>query len=166
MKPLIFILLASCCLAESRPPEVWLYQRYNSFMWIIQKEPVEMPDSWHFSCARADVMFMNKDNALKFLLFNWLDPKVGNLNMNTFAVLAKGWKDGMAIKDPNAIPDPNTVIPPEPTPTVWYSFSGSKYHKQDCRYVSDTFIEVDIILALKMELEPCSICKPMFYAGN
>ena len=158
---MLSINLLMACYGAARPPEVWLYQRDNSFMWIVQKEPVDMPDSWHFSCARADVFFMGQEDALKYLTFNWLDPEKGSINLTFFAVLATGW-EGKAVSDPNeppvAVDDPNFAMP-----MVWMSFTGTKYHRKDCRYVSDTFVEVDIITALQIGLQGCSICKPEFY---
>ena len=165
MKTLLFLLLSSVCLAETRPPEVWLYQRYNSFMWIIQKEPVDMPDTWHFSCARADIMFMDDDNAFKYLTFNWLDPQQGHINLNFFAVLAKGWsKHEGTVKPPvdptEPVVEPNSI---DPVFIVYFTASGTKYHTKE-HY--DTAVPISIVEAINLGLEPCAICKPMLYKGE
>lgn len=44
--------------------------------------------------------------------------------------------------------------------TVYITKSGTKYHKSDCRYLSQSKIAVDLKEAVDRRYLPCSVCSP------
>ena len=44
--------------------------------------------------------------------------------------------------------------------TVYITKSGTKYHKSDCRYLSQSKIAIDLKEALDRGYLPCSVCSP------
>jgi len=44
--------------------------------------------------------------------------------------------------------------------TVYITKSGTKYHKSDCRYLSQSKIAVDLKEAVDRGYTPCSVCRP------
>ena len=45
--------------------------------------------------------------------------------------------------------------------TVYITKSGTKYHKSDCRYLSQSKIAVDLEEAVDRGFLPCSVCGPL-----
>jgi hypothetical protein len=44
--------------------------------------------------------------------------------------------------------------------TVYITESGEKYHKERCRYLKSSKIEINLSRALYDNYEPCKVCKP------
>ena len=44
--------------------------------------------------------------------------------------------------------------------TVYITKPGTKYHKSDCRYLSQSKIAVDLKEAVDRGYTPCSVCRP------
>jgi hypothetical protein len=161
MKTLLLLILSSVCLAETRPPEVWLYQNGDSFFWVIQRYPVHITDNFQFTCARGEVLAQDDDGCLEYITRNWLDPN-SCVNLERWAQLANGWTVHHEpiiepIVEPKSVVDPNSV---DPIFIVYFTATGSKYHTES-HY--ETAVPVSIVEALKLGLEPCSICKPLLY---
>jgi len=43
---------------------------------------------------------------------------------------------------------------------VYITKSGTKYHRDGCRYLSSSKISISIEDAIKKGYEPCKVCKP------
>ena len=44
--------------------------------------------------------------------------------------------------------------------TVYVTKTGSKYHKDGCKYLSQSKISIDLSAAIAKGYGPCSVCKP------
>ena len=44
--------------------------------------------------------------------------------------------------------------------TVFVTKTGSKYHNDGCRYLSQSKISIDLSAAIAKGYGPCSVCKP------
>jgi peptidoglycan hydrolase CwlO-like protein len=44
--------------------------------------------------------------------------------------------------------------------TVYITKTGSKYHNDGCRYLSQSKISIDLATAISKGYGPCSVCKP------
>ncbi len=44
--------------------------------------------------------------------------------------------------------------------TVYITKSGKKYHIEDCRYLSNSSIAIDLSEAVSRGYTPCKVCKP------
>jgi hypothetical protein len=50
--------------------------------------------------------------------------------------------------------------PFDPNITVYITQSGTKYHKEDCSYLSSSKIAITLGEACAKGYSPCSVCKP------
>lgn len=50
--------------------------------------------------------------------------------------------------------------------TVYITNSGTKYHKEGCRFLSKSKIEISLSDAIAKGYEVCSVCKPSSNASN
>jgi hypothetical protein len=44
--------------------------------------------------------------------------------------------------------------------TVYITRTGAKYHRGDCRYLSQSKIPIKISVAIANGYEPCKVCRP------
>ena len=44
--------------------------------------------------------------------------------------------------------------------TVYITETGEKYHKEHCRYLKNSKIEINLSKALYKKYVPCKVCKP------
>ena len=44
--------------------------------------------------------------------------------------------------------------------TVYITKTGKKYHKEHCRYLKHSKIEITLEKAIELNYGPCSVCKP------
>ena len=50
--------------------------------------------------------------------------------------------------------------------TVYITKTGSKYHNDGCRYLSQSKISIDLASAISKGYGPCSVCKPPTQASS
>lgn len=53
------------------------------------------------------------------------------------------------------------ALAPESTMAVYITESGSRYHRDGCRYLAASKIEITKDNAIKRGYEPCSVCDPV-----
>jgi len=44
--------------------------------------------------------------------------------------------------------------------SVYTTNTGSKYHREGCRYLKYSSTEIGMVQAISMGLTPCKVCKP------
>lgn len=95
-----------------------------------------------------------------------LDDKV---NIEDFKIFSQNWMKGVPLPDPNndntsniEPSDPEVVAPSYLDSIVYYTLTGTKYHKKDCSYLSSStnLISSTIREAQDKDLTPCARCKP------
>ena len=60
-----------------------------------------------------------------------------------------------------AVATPSSTTTPEPTSiTVYVTKTGEKYHRDGCRYLSQSKIQISLKDAKARGYDPCSVCKP------
>jgi micrococcal nuclease len=50
--------------------------------------------------------------------------------------------------------------PAHPDSLVWFNPGSNKYHREDCRYKTESSLSLPFDEALRKNLEPCKVCKP------
>jgi len=50
--------------------------------------------------------------------------------------------------------------------TVYITKTGSKYHNDGCRYLSQSKISIDLVTAISKGYGACSVCKPSTHATS
>mgnify|MGYP000913844550 CR=1 FL=1 len=56
--------------------------------------------------------------------------------------------------------EPETVPAPEYDPIVYITNTGTKYHRDGCRYLSSSKIAIRLSEAIRRGYGPCSVCRP------
>ena len=90
----------------------------------------------------------------------------GKINMFDYSIFSKHWLKG----SPKDITPPTPIAPIAPIAPaesellsviiVYKTELGTEYHKIDCIYLTNSFIQSSIGECIDLELEPCNYCKP------
>lgn len=90
--------------------------------------------------------------------------EVGTIIVTSDGNAVKVDKKASSIK-PHA-PPPSTISSGTSDGKVYITKTGTKYHNNGCRYLSQSKIEMDIEAAVASGYTACSVCKPQVLNGN
>lgn len=65
-----------------------------------------------------------------------------------------------ALPAPEPAPAPTLAVNPDAAVTVYVTNTGSKYHRDGCRYLSKSQISIALSSAKSQGYSPCSVCNP------
>lgn len=87
-----------------------------------------------------------------------------NITVNTISTEIQPRAPSTSVTQPSQSTGTTTVVPvPTPKPTqnvtVYITKTGSKYHRDGCRYLSKSQIPIPLSQA-KLSYSPCSVCNP------
>ncbi len=90
--------------------------------------------------------------------------EAGTIIVTSDGNIVKVDKKASSIK-PHA-PPPGTISSGNPNGKVYITKTGTKYHSNGCRYLSQSKIEMDIAAAVESGYTACSVCKPQVPNGD